>query len=294
MRIGFFGNPKRHDIRDYLSEWIAWLAAQDHQIRIPADLAEMIDSAGVSGLTICPKKSKKLFQDVDLLITLGGDGTILLAARLAEKDGAPILGVKFGGLGFLADVVPEDFRAAFEEVTGQRATLQKRYVLGGEILSKSSERRKRAYALNDFVVSRMQASQAMRIRLWIDNVDIAQFIADGIIVSTPTGSTAYSMAAGGPLIEPALDALIITPICPHSLTTRPVVVNLNARIRIAASSSEKGEMVVSADGRRVATLNPREELRLYDAGYRVPLLQREGHTFFDVLKSKLNWGRDIR
>lgn len=290
MRLSFFGNPTKPGIRRYLPGWIKWLLQQGHEICLDQELAAVLDDVAEQQVSVAGSHDD-LVQGCELLLSLGGDGTILMAARLIGDRNIPILGVKFGGLGFLVDVAPDEFRAAFAEVGEQRSLRPPRLLLQGEIEGNSQAK---TVALNEFMVGRRAGSHATSIRLGIDGTHVSSFIADGLIVATPTGSTAYSMAAGGPLVSPELDLFIITPICPHSLTTRPIVVSAESDIWIEPGRSVDGELAVVADGQTIGYLQPGDKLKLRKSGYRVTLLQRASHTFFDVLNRKLNWGEDIR
>ncbi len=293
MNISFLGNPEKAAIGAYLPKWIEWLLSQGKSVGLSPGLASMLSEYLRQRITVYARE-QDLIDRCDLLITLGGDGTILRAARLVGQSNVPILGVKFGGLGFLADVAPEEFQEAFREVSQGHVLRQQRMVLYGEVKQGTRKVSEGAFALNDIVVLRQQRSHVTRINVWVDDDPVSTYIADGLIIATPTGSTAYSMAAGGPLLVPELHSLVITPICPHSLTARPLVINQSSTVRVEPGKGETGDLIVSADGLEIGVLNDKKSLQVKKAAHCITLLQRAGHTFFDVLRAKLNWGDDIR
>ncbi len=293
MHIHFLGHPEKEAIGLYLPGWIEWLLQQDKSIGIGALLAPLLDAKLRDRVTVFQDECE-LVRQGDLLITLGGDGTILLAARLMGAVNVPILGVKFGGLGFLADVAPEEFKDAFREVSQGHALKQQRMVLEGRVIDSKGQECKRAFALNEFVVLREHRAHVIRISVWVDEQPVCTYIADGLIIATPTGSTAYSMAAGGPLMVPMLQSIVLTPICPHSLTQRPLVISDRSQVRVETAKGESGLLIVSADGQELDTLSRGRGLLVKKADHTITLLQRAGHTYFDVLRAKLNWGDDIR
>ncbi|MCA9743186.1 MAG: NAD(+)/NADH kinase [Deferribacteres bacterium] len=290
MRMSFLGNPTKPGIQKYLSGWVDFLLQKSHVVSLTEELAALVRDDLHANIRICSDYTR-LLKQCDLAISLGGDGTILLTAKYIADSGIPILGVKFGGLGFLADVSPDEFYEAIQEVEDQSENRQERLVLSGW----RKERPEKTYhALNEFVMSRQIGTQSSRIGLWVNGTPVSSFIADGLIISSPTGSTAYSMAAGGPLVSPVIDVLIITPICAHSLTTRPIVVRDSACIWIEAQINSGEELSVNADGEHLMWLKKGEIFQVQKADYSITLLQRGGHTFFDILKKKLHWGEDIR
>lgn len=293
MQLSFFGNPAKRGIKKYLPGWIQWLHESGLTIALTRELANLVEPGLHNKIRICDDR-ETLLQNCDLAVSLGGDGTILLAAKVIGSRNIPILGVKFGGLGFLADVSPDEFQEAILEVQENRVIRQQRLVLSGQLRQKVASNAQPLHALNEFTIARQLGTQSSRIGLWVNGTPVSSFIADGIIISSPTGSTAYSMAAGGPLVSPIIDVLIITPISAHSLTTRPIVVSDDACIWIEAQTNTDGELAVIADGEQIFALRKKEIFEVKKAEYTITLLQRPGRTFFDILKTKLHWGEDIR
>ncbi len=295
MQIHFLGHPEKEAIRHYLPGWVDWLLQQEKSVGIGALLAPVLPANLRQRVTVY-QDERELVRQGDLLVTLGGDGTILLAARLMGAVNVPIMGVKFGGLGFLADVSPDEFEDAFREVSQGHAMRQQRMVLEGWIREAGEKVHQQAigFALNEFAVLREHRANVCRLSVWVDDQPVCTYIADGLIIATPTGSTAYSMAAGGPLLAPMLRSMVLTPICPHSLTQRPLVIGDHSKVRVEAAKGESGRLIISADGQELEILTHGKSLVVKKAAHTITLLQRAGHTYFDVLRAKLNWGDDIR
>lgn len=226
-------------------------------------------------------------RETDLLLVFGGDGTMLRAARETADAGTPMLGVNLGGLGFLTAISAGQFAKGLASVWRGQFTLESRPlievsgVLSGKLLS--------CLALNDFVVSRGSGSRLIELEVTVDGEELTRYRCDGLIVSSPTGSTAYSLAAGGAIVSPTAEVFTVTPICPHTLSNRSVVVSLNSAIGIRALSG-KIETLLSADGEVVGRLAAAEETVLIRRSARsVRLLHLAGGSFFRTLRQKLNW-----
>jgi len=229
-------------------------------------------------------------EDLDLLITLGGDGTLLRGARVVAPYHTPVLGVNLGHLGFLTAIQPDAFPDALERVLvgefwlDRRITLEARVLRGGEPGA--------AYiALNDAVLHKGGFARVVRIAMHLGEEDeeVATFSGDGIILSTPTGSTAYSLSAGGPIVAPAVDCILATPICPHTLAVRPMVVSASSVIRVRVLSPSE-EMILTLDGQEGALLQPGDEVVVRRGQASVPLVRFPGQSFVSTLRRKLHWG----
>ncbi len=225
-------------------------------------------------------------RETDLLIVFGGDGTMLRAARDTADAGTPLLGVNLGGLGFLTAISAAQFAKELRTVWQGKFTVETRPLieisgaLEGKLLSRA--------ALNDFVVSRGSGSRLIELEVTVDGEELTRYRCDGLIVSSPTGSTAYSLAAGGAIVSPRAEVFTITPICPHTLSNRSVVVSLNSAIGIRALSG-KIETLLSADGEVVAPLAADETVLIRRSERSVRLLHLAGGSFFRTLRQKLNW-----
>jgi NAD+ kinase len=220
---------------------------------------------------------------VDLIIVLGGDGTLLSVAHLAALKGVPVLGVNMGRLGFLTEVPTDElyvtldsFLASQEEVISPRLLLEARC------------RDKSYYCLNDVVINKGAVARMIQIGIWIDEKEIVALKADGLIVSTPTGSTAYSLSAGGPIVQPHVPALVLSPICPHTLSFRPMIVASSSRIRLQILTAGE-EVYLTLDGQRGITLGKNDVIEINKAEFALKLVSSPKRNYFDLLKEKLAW-----
>ena len=243
---------------------------------------DLVDPAGV-----CTPET--LGKRCDVVLAFGGDGTILTAARLVGRHGIPILGVNLGKLGFLAEVSVGDLDAAVADVVAGRFAIDERMTLS--ISSKSF--REDLYALNEFVVDKGSSARVIAIETFVNNDYLVTYAADGLIVTTPTGSTAYSLASGGPIVTPKSGVITINPISPHTLTARAVVVPDDSAIRIVIKSASKA-VHYTADGQEEGMTVAPEEFTVRRSPHPVRLVKRGSHTYYDLLRAKLMWGRDVR
>ncbi|MGQ0548848.1 MAG: NAD(+)/NADH kinase [Armatimonadota bacterium] len=228
-----------------------------------------------------------LLADGDLLVVLGGDGTILSAARLAAGR-VPILGVNMGGFGFLAEVALDELPAAIDRVTAGASSIDERAMLSAEIADGETVRR-RCVALNDMVVAKTGVARLVRVATWVNGEHLSTYPADGVIVATPTGSTAYSLSAGGPIVHPQVDVIVVTPICPHTLTARPVVVSGGAAVTV--EPLEAGDDTrLSVDGQESFPLRDGERVIVRRAEVRARLVRLRAPSFYSILRTKLAWG----
>ena len=229
---------------------------------------------------------------LDLLVTLGGDGTLLRGARKVMGTDIPVLGINLGHLGFLTSSSGSDLAIAFELLRDGDFTLDSRTTLDGSILDEDGNSGDRHMALNDFVVHNTGAARISRLDLFVGHDgthdEIGSFSADGVIVSTPTGSTAYSLSAGGPIIAPGVDCILVTPIYPHTLTVRPLVLAADERV-IIKEVDPSGDLVLTVDGQEATAILPGSVVEIRTGTVRVPLLRFPGYTFFSTLRHKLNW-----
>ena len=229
---------------------------------------------------------------VDLLVTLGGDGTLLRGARMVTGRDIPVLGINLGHLGFLTSSSGSDLATALDRLRSGDFTLDYRGTLEATIVDAAGRPEESQLALNDFVVHNSGAARVSRLDLFVGegaaNDEIGSFSADGVIVSTPTGSTAYSLSAGGPIVAPGVDCILVTPICPHTLAVRPLVLPADERV-IVKEVDPSGDLVLTVDGQEAVRVVPGSVVEITKGTVRVPLLRFSGHTFFSTLRRKLNW-----
>ncbi|EGJ70372.1 inorganic polyphosphate/ATP-NAD kinase [Bacteroides coprosuis DSM 18011] len=238
-------------------------------------------------------KAPILFEDnnfsADMVISIGGDGTFLKAARKVGNKEIPIIGINTGRLGFLADVSPENMEQTIEEILQGKYEIEKRCVLQ---LGCNHPKIKSPFALNEIAILKRDDASMITIHTHIDNSYLATYQSDGLIIATPTGSTAYSLSVGGPIVEPNSKTLVINPVAPHSLNVRPFIIRDNITVHLKIESRNHN-FLVSIDGRSY-TCNDDTELCISKADYSVQVVKRQNHHFYDTLRDKLMWGADKR
>jgi NAD+ kinase len=242
------------------------------------------------GLSVLPQDE---IENADLVIAIGGDGTMLYASRLARKYGTPILGINRGRLGFLADVTPDEMIASVDHVLDGNYSTDSRLLLEARLFRKSGKEHV-AYALNDVVLQRRETGRMVDFETRVDDRYVNTHSGDGLIVATPTGSTAYALSCGGPIIEPHLDAIVIVPVCPHTLTDRPIVIASDRPVDISLLQRDDTKAEITVDGFSMGGIKPDDKLRISAANKRVTLVHPPGYDFYEILRSKLFWGRDTR
>jgi len=281
--VGIIARPRREDIARVVPPLTNWLQAHGATVICDSETADCIGA--LAGEV---RKREELPACTDLLIVLGGDGTLLSAARLAADRGVPILAVNLGGLGFLTTVSQDEIYSILEEIfsgkhrVSERVMLEAEIVRGGAILE-------RHIALNDAVLNKAALARIMDLELRIDGEYVTTYKADGLILSTPTGSTAYSLAAGGPIVYPIVEAFVVTPICPHTLTNRPLVIPDSATIEVDCKA-EDNLVFLTLDGQVGVELSRGDHIRVRKAAQKLYLVRPAKKTYYQILRSKLKWG----
>jgi NAD+ kinase len=239
-----------------------------------------------------PEIEGSLDNGVDLLITLGGDGTFLWGARLVAERGVPVLGVNLGHMGFLTSITLNGIEEAMEKLFRGEYVLDSRSTLDARVIGEDGLERERYLALNDFVIHKGGMARVTRLDLLVgqtgDLEEISRFTGDGLILSTPTGSTAYSLSAGGPIVAPDMGCIIVTPICPHTLAVRPLVISSRETVTVRPLD-RGGTLVLTVDGQTGTHFSMGESVVVRQARARVNLVRFPGQTFFSTLRQKLNW-----
>ena len=271
--------------------------------RVAEPMAALAGHLGRAGATVIAMATlpppvetvgeKDISARADLIVAIGGDGTMLYAARLGRDRDVPLLGVNRGRLGFLADVTPDEMLNCLDQVLGGEYVRESRLMLAARIIAPDGSA-STAMALNDIVLQRHGTGRMVDFETRIADHYVNTHSGDGLIVATPTGSTAYALSCGGPIIEPGLDAVVIVPICPHTLSDRPIVIpsRHGIEIRLLAYSDSQAEVVV--DGHVLGDLQPADRLLIGEAPARLSLIHPPGYDYYDILRSKLHWGRDSR
>lgn len=243
----------------------------------------------VESLNRCRKEESAVPEHIDWLVVLGGDGTMLGAARTAGRRGAPILGVNLGGLGFLTGIPLGRLYPVVELMLEGGLEVEKRALLETKVLRKGSEVC-RFQVLNDVVVNKMTLARIIDLEVTINEEFLTTFRADGLIISTATGSTAYNLSAGGPILYPTMETIILTPICPFSLTNRPILVPGSSTIRIRMGKESEQSVILTFDGQVGFDLYHKDEVVICKSEEEIKLLQPPNHSYFKVLRTKLGWG----
>jgi NAD+ kinase len=282
QRIGIAAKPRKPEAEPILRALVAWLRDHGREVLLDQEAAEICPEGG-PGL---PRS--EVAATADLVIVLGGDGTLLSVARLIGPREVPILGVNLGGLGFLTEVTLDELYPTLEAVLRDQFGLSRRLTLTVRVL-RAGERVASFEALNDAVINKTALSRIVDLETHVNGEYVATFRADGLILSTPTGSTAYCLAAGGPIIYPTLPALVIIPICPHTLTNRPLVVPDSAVVEIIQGSD--GEDVhLTVDGQVGVDLRYRDVVAVQRSTRSIALVKSPKLNYFDLLRTKLKWG----
>ncbi|HXC69186.1 MAG TPA: NAD(+)/NADH kinase [Pyrinomonadaceae bacterium] len=287
-RIGIVLKPHQPEALTTLCELVLWLAERGIKlVGGPEIERERIEHQ--TGCAVDEVATQKLPTGVDLMLVLGGDGTMIATARMIGDHEVPVLGVNYGGLGYLAEFRIEELYSALESILSGNYRLDKRVMLAVELLrdevSVTTNR-----VLNDVVINKSALARIIEIETFFNSQFVNSFRADGLIVSTPTGSTAYNLSAGGPVIFPSMNAVVVTPICPFTLSNRPIVVPDDAEIELILKTDQE-EVALTLDGQVGFPLKVGDRVKIQKSRTTFNLIQPSNRNYFDVLRDKLRWGR---
>jgi len=287
-RIGIVLKPHQPDALKTICQLVAWLAERDITlIGGPEIERERIEHQ--TGCAVQQVETDKLAGEVDLMLVLGGDGTMIATARLIGDQEVPVLGINYGGLGYLAEFRIEELFSALESILSGNYRLDRRVMLAVE-LRRGNDPPKTSRVLNDVVINKSALARIIEIETYFDHYFVNAFRSDGLIVSTPTGSTAYNLSAGGPVIFPSMNAVVITPICPFTLSNRPIVVPDNAEIELLLKTDNE-EVALTLDGQVGFPMEVEDRVVIRKSGTTFNIIQPSNRNYFDVLRNKLRWGR---
>jgi len=281
-RVGIVAKPDRPEAREVVPGLARWLQARGKQVVLEKETAALVPTA-TSGV-----EKAELPGLVDLLVVLGGDGTLLSVARLVGDLGVPILGVNLGELGFLTATTLEELYPALEALFAGGMQVEERMMLTAQVL-RGGVRSPEYVALNDAVITKSPMSRIINLAVAVGGQAATDYRADGLIISTPTGSTAYGLSAGGPIVYPTMDAVVLTPICSHTLTNRPIVLPTELTIEVTLLT-ETQDVVLTLDGQVGYTLAAKDTVEIRKAPFRIRVLRFPQKHFFSVLRTKLKWG----
>jgi NAD+ kinase len=258
-----------------------WLRRRRRSVLLDAEVATALRlSGGVS--------KQEMMTRADLVVVLGGDGTLLSVARHSGARRVPVLGVNLGGLGFLTDVRPEEVFTGLERVLAGQYRLERRAMLDAATI-RAGKVLRRFQALNDVVINKGALARILDLETSVDGVPLCTYKADGLILATPSGSTAYSLSAGGAIVEPSVGVVLLSPICPHTLTQRPIVLPERSHVRVTVRSPDE-DVVLTVDGQEGMKLENHDVVEVRSSKRRVLLVRSPAHSFFERLRTKLRWG----
>ena len=280
--VGRFTDPR---VAESVSALIPHLRSRGVQVLVSEDAAL---PPGTAGATPIPELT--IGERADLVIAVGGDGTLLYAARLVARHGVPLLGINRGRLGFLTDVMPQDMIAQVDAALAGTLEADERLLLAASVESVHGGRAE-ALALNDVVLQKTATARMVDFETQVDGKYVNTHAGDGLVIATSTGSTAYALSCGGPIVEPHLDVLVLAPICPHTLSDRPIVVSANSVVEIVLLERPDTHAEVACDGVLLGAMLPGDRLVVKRAKETITLLHPPGHDYYRLLRSKLHWGR---
>lgn len=281
QKVGILANITKESAVDYTCRLTDWLLDKGIEVYHDEEVAEKID--GVVGMD-----RKTLATLVDLIVVFGGDGTLLMASRSARGLDVPIVGINLGGFGFMTVVNLNEIFSAVELILKGAYTTTKRMML--DVVLESDDIVEREHAvLNDVVITRGNLSKMINLETFVDDKYLTTFKADGLIISTPTGSTAYSLSAGGPIVLPGLNSIIVNPICPHTLTNRPIMLSPDSLVRVTLRTEEESA-VAMLDGQDSVVMKPGDVIKVSRSSYYINLIDSPHHDYLEIIRTKLGWG----
>lgn len=280
--IGIISRPRRSNLVEVVPPLLKWFEDRGIQVAYDQETASSLPESSQG------RNREQVAAASDLLLVLGGDGTLLAAARVAAPRSIPILPINMGSLGFLTSFMLEELYPALEDILAGRLTISERVMLHAE-LHRGGKTFDKQSVLNEVVINKGALARMIELELSIDQDFVCRYRADGLIVASPTGSTAYSLSAGGPIVHPSVESFIITPICPHTLSDRPVVVGDTSVIEVKLSAGTES-VFLTLDGQKGIPLQATDRVRISRAQQLLKLIQTPNKSYFEILRSKLKWG----
>ena len=283
-RVGIVVNPTKTGAFPLIKKVVDWLGEKRVEVLLDSSVSDDIKTAAAACAV------GEMPGAVDLMVAFGGDGTMLSVAHQMNDAPTPLMGVKVGGLGFLTAVTEGEVFTTLEEALAGRHRIERRMMLSCAIVHSDGSSHREAVALNDVVIQRDSLERMLTIETYVDGEYLASYACDGLIISTPTGSTAHSLSAGGPIVHPNSEAIVVTPICPHMLTNRPLVLSSEQEVT-AVVVSEPTAAGVMIDGQIAVEIHPNDKILVRKSSQTILLAASSGKSYFEVLRTKLNWGR---
>ena len=285
-RVGIFTKNDGPAVAETFNTTITVLKKRGCEVFLCGDIPKGISRAGSTFL-----EQHEVAQSCDLIISVGGDGTLLICARLIYPQDVALMGINLGRLGFLTDLQPDRIETELNSILKGAFETEKRGVLGYEVI-RSGEKIVSGDALNDVVVSKWNTARLITLNTYVNGKFLHSQRSDGMLVATPTGSTAYALSGGGPILDPDVAALVLVPICPHTLTNRPIVVKDTACIEILVATDRQNESRIMCDGNSILDLNPDDRVKVFRRSQSIRLIHPANHDHFATLRAKLNWGQN--
>jgi NAD+ kinase len=286
-RIGIIAKKNKPEVVTIAGHLVEWLWAKKIEVYIEGEIGKLLGATPSKGHWKFIER-EQIPTDVEMIIVLGGDGTLLSVARQVWNKHIPILGVNLGGLGFLTEITLDELYPVLERVVRNDFATNEREVLNAGVI-RSGKRIAEFIVLNDAVINKGALARIIDLETTINGEYLSTFRSDGLIISTPTGSTAYNLSAGGPIVYPSLHTIIITPICPHTLTIRPIIIPDDVKIRALLKSREE-EVTLTLDGQQGFTLEFEDVVEVGKAEGRILLIKSPYRHYFELLREKLKWG----
>jgi NAD+ kinase len=278
--IGIVANVKKPKVKSTVNRILRWAEKNKIDYYLTLELSRIVGHKEKALML------EKLPNYAQSMISLGGDGTMLASARAVGKKGNPILGINLGGIGFLTEITSNKIEKTLDRIKRKDYVIEKRMCLQAEI---EGSKEKNLYALNDIVIDKGKVARLIYLHLYDNQEFVCSYSADGLILSTSTGSTAYSMAAGGPIINPKIDAIIASPICPFTLAVRPMVFSEKDFLKVVVESEHK-EAMLTLDGQTSVKLSSPSTILVHKAGHSINLIKFRERSYYEVLRTKLHWG----
>jgi NAD+ kinase len=284
-RVGVLARPDLGEAGPTLRDLIRWLGARGVGVCLEERTARLVMDLAPACMVAA---AKDVAEQADALVVLGGDGTLLAASHAVGKP-IPVLGVNFGSLGFLTEITLPELYPTLEGVLAGSYRFEERRMLHA-VVRREARPESAGDVLNDVVITKASFSRIIELEVAVDGAFVSSFRADGLIVSSPTGSTAYNLAAGGPILHPALPAIVLTPICPHMLSNRPLVLGDGVCVEVRLRDARDGDVQITLDGQQGFPLAPRDTVTVTRSAHALRLVKAPGRDYFEVLRTKLKWG----
>jgi NAD+ kinase len=287
MKFGVIANPQKYSVKEPFVDLLRWSDDNDVQVIFSSELKELYNGEEHPSAVVVSDE-KTAIDEADIIIAIGGDGTMLYTARLMKSIQKPILGVNSGRLGFMAYTQKENLHQALEYLLDENYRIEKRYLLEAE-----DNQDNIYHALNEFLFSKKDSTSMVNVNAEYDDMFINNYWADGLIVASPTGSTAYNLSSGGPIVMPNTNVMVVTPINPHTLTTRPLVLPSDKYLKVTVENQEH-DVLFSYDGQITEINSYPFEVKIKRSNFTIDLIELPNQSYFDTLRQKLMWGVDSR